>query len=191
MTNTGEDVDDPATTSSPAAAATLTALVREHQQRLIALAYRLLGNLEDARDEVQEAFLRFWQTPGQAGADASPLPLLMRIVVNRCIDRLRRRKIIRFFALGNEDSDSLPAAGESPDGAVQHAELEQTLMRAIRYLKPRQKATFLLRDVQGYSVQETAALMQCSEASVLTNLHLARKKLKTLLYPYLAGEVLS
>lgn len=188
MTNTEEHVDEPVTTSSPA---TLTALVREHQQRLIALAYRLLGNLEDARDEVQEAFLRFWQASGHASSGSSPLPLLMRIVINRCIDRLRRRKIVRFFTLSHEDAKLLQPAGESPAGNVQRKELEQVLMHAVDRLKPKQKVTFLLRDVQGYSVQETAALLQCSEGSVLTNLHLARKKLKILLAPYLADEVMS
>ena len=160
-------------------------LVRQQQRSLVAIAYRMLSNWEDARDGAQETFIRFWQSQLlRANAPCAPA-LLARILINVCIDRLRRQKRFRFFAwFSDPQAPSLPATN-NPEHELKNNELKNQIESAIARLKPRQKAAFILRDVEGHSMQDTASLLDCSENSVRVSLHLARKNLRKWLLPYL------
>lgn len=159
-------------------------LVTRYQQRMVALAFHMLGNLEEARDQSQEAFVRFWQHkhwPEDTGADFA---YLARIVINLCIDRLRKRKRHRVFFL-DDATESYLLSSEEPDHDMEAEELRALMESAVTHLKPRQKAIFILRDVEGYSVMETAKIIGCSGNNVLVNLHKARKNLRKWLAPHL------
>ena len=161
-------------------------IVRQHQRALVAIAYRMLGNLEDARDAGQETFMRFWQRHDWPADASTTFALLARILVNACIDRLRKRQRHwwRYQPAGKRSSE--PVSADNPERAQRENELRGMLEAAITRLKPRQKAVFVLRDVEGYSVRETATILDASENSVLVNLHLARKNLRKWLAPYLS-----
>lgn len=160
-------------------------IVKRYQRPMIAIAYRMLGNLDDARDLSQEAFIRFWQTRAWPADERATFALLARILMNLCIDRLRwrRRHQLLFWGTGKVEPD--PPSPNNPERAVNHGELKSVMESATARLKPRQKAVFVLRDIEGYSVRETAQMMDCSENNVLVNLHLARKNLRKWLAPYL------
>lgn len=160
-------------------------VIEQSQKKLTTIAYRMLGNFEDARDCVQDAYLRLWKSQAELQDAARTLPWLLRIVINRCIDQLRKRKISQFFGLKEHESLGFADRFDHSHDSATRDELQTILSTQVARLKPRQKATFLLRDVEGYSVSETASLLGCSENSVLTNLHLARKNLRTWLKPYL------
>jgi len=161
------------------------AIIRRYQRPLVALAYRLLGNLDDARDAAQETFVRLWQAGTWPDDESEQFALLAKITTRLCIDRLRRRKR-RPAAVPLTGSEAIAQRGaNSPAQDLAGKELRRQLEIAVQRLKPRQKAVFILRDVQGYSVRETAAIMDCSENSVLVNLHKARKNLRKWLTPYL------
>lgn len=152
------------------------------QRRLVAIAYRMLGNFEDARDFVQEALLRLWQTGRWQEGGQEIFSFVARIVVNLCIDRLRKQKLRQFFSIREI---LVGQSKDNPEQEMYEGELRDMLEMQIEKLKPRQKAIFILRDVEGFSVKETARLVGCSENSVLTNLHLARRNLRKWLKPYL------
>ncbi|MFQ5633609.1 MAG: RNA polymerase sigma factor [bacterium] len=160
-------------------------IAEKYQRRLVAIAYRMLGNFEDARDSVQEVLVKFLKTNKLRSSEHEIFQLLTRILVNFCIDQLRKRKVWRFFSFTESGVDSLPGRNPDPDQEINRSELNALLEKKIDKLKPRQKAIYILRDVEGYSVRETANLVGCSENSVLANLHLARQNLRKWLKPYL------
>lgn len=160
-------------------------LVKSHQRRIVGLAYHMLGNLEDARDQAQEAFVRLWQRQDLSLDESAATVLLTKITVNLCIDRLREIKRRRLFFIDDEKSSHALAARDDPRSDLESGELKAALAAATMKLKPRQKAIFVLRDVEGNSVRETAAIIGCSENNVLVNLCKARKNLRKWLMPYL------
>ncbi len=160
-------------------------LIRQQQRPLVAIAYRMLSNWEDARDVAQETFIRFWQSEAVCANDDSASIVLRRILINLCIDRLRRQQRFKFFAWFSESSEPLLPAVNNPEHEFKNAELKNQIDSATARLKPRQKAVFILRDLEGHSVHETANILGCSENNVLVNLHLARKNLRKWLLPYL------
>ncbi|MFQ5632564.1 MAG: RNA polymerase sigma factor [bacterium] len=162
-----------------------TAIVEKYQRQFITIAYRMLGNFEDARDSVQEVFVRFWKAKNLLNTEQEMFSLLTRMLINLCIDQLRKRKVLRFFSFTESIFDSLPAQNSDPGQEISNDELNVLLEAKVSKLKPRQKAIYVLRDIEGFSVKETANLAGCSESSVLTNLHLARKNLRKWLKPYL------
>jgi RNA polymerase sigma-70 factor (ECF subfamily) len=156
-------------------------------ERIVNIAANMLGDLEEGRDMAQETFIRYWrQWPGSVEPRAA-FGYLARTVTNLCIDQLRKRKRARFFSFGREGSGVEPAAPDDPSRQVEWSDLADLIRACSNRLKPKQKAVFVLRDIEGYSVRETAALLDCSENTVLVNLHYARKKLREWLRPFL-GE---
>ncbi len=170
---------------SPDRAAEFEGIVKRNQRRLIAIGYRMLGNLEEARDLAQETFIRLWQTHLWPEEASGTFALLSRILINLCIDRLRWRKRHQLFFWRTENAESDPSSFDDLEQGVSNGELTTLMESATARLKPKQKAAFVLRDVEGYSVRETAVLLGCSENNVLVNLHLARKNLRKWLTPYL------
>ncbi|MFQ5709926.1 MAG: RNA polymerase sigma factor [bacterium] len=160
-------------------------IVLQYRRPLVALAFRMLNNLEDARDQAQEAFIRFWKMKSWPPEAEEVVAVLNRITVNLCIDKLRKLRRFRLFQSGAQAVISQHASSDNADRAVLEREMTILIQAAVARLKPRQKAVFVLRDVEGYSVRETAQILSCAENNVLVNLHLARKNLKKWLTPYL------
>ncbi len=144
----------------------------------------MLGNVEDARDVVQEAFLRLWESGKWQSEGLDLKPLLTKILVNRCIDILRKRAVLRFFRLTQKQSDQLKKADSTVESDFAKKEFQERVLDAAEKLKPRQKAVFTLRDIEGFSVKETAEILQCKENNVLVNLHHARRNLRKELSKY-------
>jgi len=153
-------------------------LVRRHQQRALAVALGVLHNKEDARDACQDAFLRAFR--GIAGFDrqAQFSTWLHRIVVNICIDRLRRQSD-RPVAL--DDVEGVLAGDDDPRRTVEGAQLGDRIGAALAQLTPKHRTTLVLREVQGLSYLEIATTMRCSVGTVMSRLFHARKKMQALL----------
>lgn len=160
-------------------------IVKSHQRKMVVLAYHMLGNLEDARDQAQEAFVRLWRQRDKPLDERAVAALLTKITVNLCIDRLREIKRRRLFFLDDEKLAHSFASLDDPRRDAEFRELKDAMAAATMKLKHRQKAIFVLRDVEGHSVCETAEIVGCSENNVLVNLHKARKNLRKWLGPYL------
>lgn len=162
--------------------------IADHQRELVSLAYRFVGNVEDAKDLAQWAFVRLWLHRENLKAGREVFYYLRRVLVNLCIDHLRRREPVKEDLSASEDRllDSAP----DPLQALERHEWQARLAQSIAQLKPKQKATIILRDLEGYSVAETAELLSCTENNVLCNLHLARKNVKQKMQQWLSPHEL-
>jgi RNA polymerase sigma-70 factor (ECF subfamily) len=159
-----------------------TELSERHRRELQVHSYRMLGNLEQAEDAVQEALLRAWK--GRASFDGGPgaRAWLYRIVTTTCFDILRaaRRRGERFESIADVPwlqpcPDTLLDAAAEPEGAaIRRETVELAYLAVIQLLPARQRAALLLRDVQGYSAAETASILGLSVAAVTSALQRAR-----------------
>ncbi len=158
-------------------------LSERHRRELQVHSYRMLGNLEQAEDAVQEALLRAWK--GRASFDGGPgaRAWLYRIVTTTCFDILRaaqRRGELVVESIADVPwlqpcPDALLDAAVEPEGAaIRRETVELAYLAVIQLLPARQRAVLLLRDVQGYSAAEAASILEVSVASVTSALQRAR-----------------
>ena len=163
-----------------------TELVRLHQRRIYSVAFRLLGNHLDADEVVQETFVRVYGRRKELQNVASFTSFLMRIATNYAIDLLRKRK---GRGSVSDDPAKLPGTVQmelsrrvrTPSDDFDNQVLMKEILQALDRLPPRQKLTAILHDVEGYTKPEVAAILNCPEATVRSNLHIARNKLKKIL----------
>ncbi|MFD3911755.1 RNA polymerase sigma factor [Streptomyces sp. NPDC058603] len=150
-------------------------LVHRHSAPLLALAYHMLGNVPDAEEVVQDAFISAWRRLPEFRGDATFHTWMYRIVTNRCLNVLR----------GHPPSVSLdvvpePAAhdaGGEPARAAESAAATAALVQALHRLQPGQRACWILRELHGLSYQDVAQVLGESEQTVRGRLFRARRTL--------------
>lgn len=163
------------------------ALVARYQDRVYAVAYGVVRHPDDALDLAQEAFARAFQSLQSFRGEARFSSWIHRIVVNLALDHLRRgaRKEAAPFddrlAVAPTSASSTDA---DPSVAVERQEIRERLRLGVAALPPEQRATLLLREVEGLSYREIARAMGCSIGTVMSRLHYARRKLREALAPY-------
>ena len=151
-------------------------LVRRHQDRLWAVALRTLGNREEAADALQDALVSAYRRADSFRGEAAVTTWLHRIVVNACLDRVRRAKARPTVPLPPTD----PASGRDD-----HASVEAVLdvRAALATLPEHQRAALILVDMHGLSVAEAAAILQVAEGTVKSRCSRGRAALAPLLRP--------
>lgn len=138
-----------------------------------ALAIQILGNSEDAADAVHDAFATALEKPGSYDARKGPLkPWFLRVVRNRCIDLLRKRRPTGVAI------EELTAPGATPDEDLEAGERDRDLQRALAGIKPEQRQIVVLRDYLDLSYAEIAAVLDVAPGTVMSRLHRARLALK-------------
>lgn len=167
-----------------------TCLLQQYMPRLYRLAVQITGDEQDAEDALQEAFLQACsRVDSFGGRDGSSLGTwLYRIVLNSALMHLRKRKsgAAGHARSGGADRD-LPDPLASPGEQVLSQELRATIDRAILQLPDSLRRAFVLRDVEGLSTAEAAALLDIGESALKVRLHRARLALRASLTPYLQG----
>ena len=154
------------------------------ERRAFRVAELALGHREDALDAVQEAMIRLLRYRGRPAQEWSPL--FWGILRRQLTDRHRRNAVRRRFSawLGRTEPDApdplelLPDPGADPLRRLQDTRAWEALGTAVRALPRRQRECWLLRELQGLDVAETAAAMGCSEGSVKTHLSRAMHALR-------------
>ncbi|WP_277209012.1 RNA polymerase sigma factor SigE [Isoptericola croceus] len=153
-------------------------IVREHSARVYRLAYRLTGDKQDAEDLTQETFLRVFRslssyTPGTFEG------WLHRITTNLFLDQVRRKKRIRFEAMG-EDASRVEAADDRarPERGFEHAHLDHDVQAALDALRPEYRAAVVLCDIEGLSYEEIAVTLGIKIGTVRSRIHRARAQLR-------------
>lgn len=162
-----------------------SALAEKHQHELQVHAYRMLGNLEQAEDAVQEALLKAWRNRGAFDGGPGARAWLYRIVTTTCLDMLRaaKRRPVTSGSFAEIPwlqpyPDVLLDAAETPEGsAIRRETIELAYLAAIQFLPAPQRAVLLLRDVEGYSAAETGDILELSTAAVNSALQRARATL--------------
>jgi len=147
-------------------------LYRTHGGRMKSIAYNILGNVPDAEDAVQEAFLKVHRSFQDFRGDASLSTWLYRILVNACHDIGRQRKRRR-----EDPGVDVEAADEPVSPATDHP-LRVTLEKAVSRLAPRHRDVFLLFEVEGFKHREIAEILDIAEGTSKATLFEAKRELQ-------------
>lgn len=157
-------------------------IVRRHQARIYAIAYRITGNREDALDVAQDALLKAYRRIGQWQPVSGFLPWLLRLTTNTAIDHVRWRSRRRHEPLEPADQTRRDHAARrlSEDPAVQAraGEIDARVHRALAVLSPTQRAVFVMRHYEGLQLSEIAEVLGCTVGSVKVHLFRAVRKLQ-------------
>ncbi len=170
-----------------------------HRDRLWAVALRTTGDPEEAADALQDALVAAFRRAGSYRGDAAVTTWLHRIVVNACLDRLRRRTVRRAEPLPDDLGERGPGATGTVSALVRAAasaptprsstrpsvavdgERRAAVLAALETLPPDQRAALVLVDMEGYSVEETAAILDCAPGTVKSRCSRGRARLLPLL----------
>lgn len=152
-------------------------LVRRHRDRMWAVALRTMRDPEEAADALQEAFISAFRAAASFRAESAVTTWLHRIVVNACLDRMRRRQARPTVPLP-ETGPGEPAVTRD---SMAEREMKLVVSEALRALPEEQRTPIVLVDVEGYSVGETATMLGIAEGTVKSRCARGRVKLaKTL-----------
>ena len=166
-------------------------LVRRYQRQVYNLAYRMLGNPEDAGDLVQETFLRAYGALGSFRQDASFLTWLYKIASNLCIDHMRSRKSKGALSLDLElEEGREPVADRtfSPEDTVMRGAVSDVVQKCVMILPAKYRVVVVMRHLQGMSIEEIAEQLSLPSGTVKTHLFRAREMLRDRLKPHLGLE---
>jgi len=173
-------------------------LFGRHRDRLWAVALRTTGDPEEAADALQDALIAAFRRADSYRGDAAVTTWLHRIVVNACLDRLRRRKVRRTDPLPHDhgDGSALTLAGAvgpaatvlDPADLTLDDERRAAVLAALATLPLHQRAALVLVDMEGYSVEETAAILDCAPGTVKSRCSRGRARLLPLLLEHRPSE---
>ena len=171
--------------------AAFATLVENHQERLIGLCSRWLGDREESRDAAQDVFLKAFRHADRVEPRGRFYTWLYRIAINHCLNQLRRRKIARFFSLqgmaaerGGGDREGEPAGAFDP--ADHRPDAEQALLARERWRRTRacldllpenQRVVLMLAKFEGLSGREIAETLGITEGAVESRLVRAMRRL--------------
>ncbi|MBI4475366.1 MAG: RNA polymerase sigma factor [Acidobacteria bacterium] len=152
-----------------------------HERRVLTLAWRLLGSMEDAQDAAQEVFLRVFKYLHRFDVQKPFEPWLVRMTINVCRDigekRQKRRSI---FVEADEPYEHVEHRGPAADPYAQlkSKEYARIVHAALAELPEKERAAIVLRDIEGLSTAEVAEVLGSSEATVRSQISTARVKIK-------------
>jgi RNA polymerase sigma-70 factor (ECF subfamily) len=172
--------------------AVFAAIVERYEERLYNTVYRIVGSAEDARDILQETFVKAYENLGTFRGNSSLYTWLFRIAVNTSLSHRRRRKWVQMGGSPGDDGDaddapSVPVAAEAdPSSPLMAAETEAMVQQAIGSLDVEHRTVVVLRDIQHCDYHEIAAILDLPTGTVKSRLHRARLLLKERLRPVLS-----
>lgn len=166
-------------------------IVSHNQKKVFNIAYRMLGNLEEARDMAQEVFISVFESIKDLREEIKFDAWLTQVTLNHCRNRWKYLKRRKYF-----DSDSLDDPVETEEGNMaktivdpsdnpetlyEKKSIQQFIQRGLLKLKEDQRELIVLRDLQGFSYEEMGELLGLPEGTIKSKLHRARMDLKKIL----------
>ncbi len=148
--------------------------VAENMRRIFLQIYRMVGNIHDAQDLTQEAFIKALQRKEQLKDGQKAAHWLSRIATNTALDFLRRHNRVSFCEITEAPESHL----ETPEASALRAEQRSWLAAALDRLTARERAAIVLRDVEDLPAAEVARRLDCSKATVRSHIANARIKLR-------------
>ena len=171
------------------------AIVQRYARHVYNIAYRMAGNEADARDLVQEAFLRVYRALRRVEPDDPLERWLYRIVSNLHIDLLRKRPRTRVESLDapvetarGEVSREIADLESSPEAILDREQLDVAIQRALGTLPQELRLVVVLSDIEGLAYEEIAAMLRTPLGTVKSRLHRARQALQQRLRPYVEAR---
>ena len=162
-------------------------LVARHRDKIYTRAFSMMRNEEEALDLSQEAWVRSWQHLKQFKGEASFVTWVTRIIINLCLDQLRRQKRIRADSIERLDEESggverqMPVVRPNPTERLERHELRQRIDKALGQLSYEQRTVLILHEFEDLEYKEIAKRMRCSIGTVMSRLFYARRKMAVLL----------
>ena len=162
-------------------------LVARHRDKIYARALSMMRNEEEAIDLSQEAWVKGWQRLKQFQGEASFGTWMTRIVINLCLDQLRKQKRQRTESIEAMDEESggverqMPVVTTNPTAGLERAELRQRIDRALSQLSHEHRTVLVLHEFEEMEYKEIAKTMACSIGTVMSRLFYARRKMAALL----------
>lgn len=153
-------------------------LVESHQVMVYSLAFRLLCDDEDAKDVVQETFIKVWNHLHRYNAEMKFTTWLYSIATNLCYDRLKTRKRKTAFSLSDQNILNELISNENIEKTLINAELSTIIQQLTDELTPKQKLAFTLRDLEGLEIDEIVKITGLSAEKIKSNLYLARQYIR-------------
>jgi RNA polymerase sigma-70 factor (ECF subfamily) len=162
-------------------------LVGRHRDKIYARAFSMLRNEDDATDLSQEAWVKGWQRLHQFQGEASFATWMTRIVINLCLDQLRKLKRVRTDSIDQMDDETggverqMPIINPNPTEGLERGELRQRIDRALGQLSYEHRTVLVLHEFEELEYKEIAKKMGCSIGTVMSRLFYARRKMASLL----------
>ncbi|EEF61183.1 RNA polymerase sigma factor [Pedosphaera parvula] len=162
-------------------------LVARHRDKIYARAFSMMRNEEEAVDLCQEAWVKSWQRLQQFQGDSSFGTWMTRIVINLCLDQLRKRKRQRTESIEEMSEESggverqMPTVTINPTERLERAELRKRIDQALSQLSHEHRTVLVLHEFEEMEYKEIAKTMGCSIGTVMSRLFYARRKMAVLL----------
>ena len=162
-------------------------LVARHRDKIYARAFSMLRNEEEATDLSQEAWVKGWQRLVQFQGDSSFATWMTRIVINLCLDQLRKNKRVRSESIDemNEETGGverqLPVLTPNPTEGLERSELRARIDKALGQLSSEHRTVLVLHEFEDLEYKLIAKKMGCSIGTVMSRLFYARRKMASLL----------
>lgn len=155
-------------------------IVRAYEPQGLRVALGMMGNPDDARDALQEAFVKAFQSLGRFDTSRAFGPWFFQILRNQCRDLLRSRKSrFQVEVVGDGLLDGRPDTGAgSAERSRKRSEARRLLWKALEMLGPEQREIIVLKELQGFRYQEIASILDIPEGTVASRLYHARRALK-------------
>lgn len=152
-----------------------TEIVRRHRDRLWAVALKTTGDPEDAADALQDALISAYRRASQFRGESQVTTWLHRIVVNACLDRMRRRGTRPTVPLPVEEETGVPLP--DPEDRIARRELQLDIAAALAELPEDQREAVALVDIEGWSIEQAALMLGCPPGTVKSRCSRGRAKL--------------
>ena len=156
-------------------------IVESHQYMIFALAFRMLGNEEDAKDIAQDTFIRIWTHLSDFNPEKKFSTWIYRITANLCLDKLKR---LKFIALDSNDFEVINSLSENFEFELTNKELGGIITALTNELSPKQKLVFTLRYIEELEVEEIIEITGLSAEKIKSNLYVARQTVRKKLANY-------
>jgi RNA polymerase sigma-70 factor (ECF subfamily) len=162
-------------------------LVARHRDKIYARAYSMMRNEDEALDLSQDAWIKGWRRLVQFQGDSSFVTWMTRIVINLCLDQLRKQKRQRTESIEAFEEDGggverqMPVVTPNPTEGLERAELRQRIDRALAQLSHEHRTVWVLHEFEELEYKEIAKRMKCSIGTVMSRLFYARRRMASLL----------
>jgi RNA polymerase sigma-70 factor (ECF subfamily) len=170
-------------------------LVGRHKDKIYARAFSMMRNEDEAVDLSQEAWVKGWQRLKQFQGDSSFVTWMTRIVINLCLDQLRKQKRHRTESIELMEEESggverqMPVVTINPTEGLERSELRQRIDKALAQLSMEHRTVLILHEFEELEYKEIAKRMQCSIGTVMSRLFYARRKMANLMASYKREEL--
>jgi len=170
-------------------------LVARHRDKIYARAFSMMRNEEEAVDLSQEAWVKGWQRLKQFQGESSFVTWMTRIVINLCLDQLRKQKRQRAESIEHLDEElggverQMPTVTINPTEGLERSELRARIDRALNLLSHEHRTVLILHEFEDLEYKEIAKRMECSIGTVMSRLFYARRKMANLMMSYKREEL--